>query len=164
MERLAFSHMESIPAIIFVGVTVNLPVAKQVSHILVKAISSNYELCLKVITVFRRLFLSPEVQNACLCFLNLIFLTKLDGIVLDLFSIFEAEQAITKTARQQQLQQSIFQCLIWADVKIFKASHSFWKYIFSFWKVPMSFRSKTFCQVKDQSTNKVISAEKQLLH
>lgn len=68
MERLAFSHMESIPAIIFVGVTVNLPVAKQVSHILVKAISSNYELYLKVITVFRRLFLSPEVENACLCF------------------------------------------------------------------------------------------------
>jgi len=98
MERLAFSHMESIPAIIFVGVTVNLPVAKQVSHILVKAISGNYELCLKVITVFRRLFLSLEVLNACVFpqALNLIFLTKLDGIVLDLFSIFEAEQTITK--------------------------------------------------------------------
>lgn len=68
MERLAFSRMESIPAIIFVGVTVNLPVAKQVSHILVKAISSNYEVRLKVITAFRRPFLSPEVQNAHLCF------------------------------------------------------------------------------------------------
>lgn len=68
MERLAFSHMESTPAIIFVGVTVNLSVARQVSHILVKAISSDYELRLKVITAFRLLFLSPEVRNACLCF------------------------------------------------------------------------------------------------
>ncbi len=68
MERLAFSHMESTPAIIFVGVTVNLPVARQVSHILVKAISSDYELRISVIMAFRRPFLSPEVQNACLCF------------------------------------------------------------------------------------------------
>lgn len=68
MERLAFSHMESTPAIIFVGVTVNLPVARQASHILVKAISSDYELRLKVISAFCRLFLSPEVQNAHLYF------------------------------------------------------------------------------------------------
>lgn len=102
MERLAFSHMESTAPVIFVGVTVNLRVARQVSHILVKAISGDCELRLKSYYGFpvcrshhrrfkMRLGVFPQA-------LNLIFMTKLDGIVLDLLSIFEAELGCKTTA------------------------------------------------------------------
>lgn len=131
MESLAFSHMESTTAIIFVGVTVNLPVARQESHILVKAISSDYEQCLKVITAFRWPFLSPKVRNARLCFstLNLIFMTKLHGIVLDLFSIFEAERSATEIMQYYSNYSNPY-LSIWFEMTLnllLKASHFFWK-------------------------------------
>lgn len=62
--------------------------------------------------------------------LNLIFMTKLDGIVLDLFSIFEAEQATRKIV--QDYSSPFFNA--WFELTLnlqLKASHPFWKYIFS---------------------------------